>query len=214
MEKYIKTILLELANVNKLILLDLDDTLVEAAEIFIYKQLPSGEEIALSPSEYADEEVEDIDNLDITYDYRDFENPRKVKRSIKKGQPIVANLEIMDELLKKGYDIGILTARGMEDIIFNTLHEWLMIKDNNGELIPIGDRLKRENVIAVNDSKYTELEKYTDYQKKSIMINKLLDQYDEIIFIDDDNKNIKEMHKLKQALNNAKANKLFIMKAK
>jgi len=120
----------------------------------------------------------------------------------------------MDELLKKGYDIGILTARGMEDVIYSTLREWLMIRDKNGELVPIGDNLRRENVIAVNDSKYTELEKYTDYQKKSIMINELLDKYDEVIFVDDDNKNIKEIHKLKQALNKAKANKLFIMKAK
>ena len=201
----------ELANVNKLILLDLDDTLVEAAEIFIYKQLPNGEEIRLTPSEYADEDVE---NTDATYDYRDFNNPKTVKRSIKKGQPIVPNLEIMDELLKKGYDIGILTARGMEDVIYSTLREWLMIRDKNGELTPIGDKLSRENVFAVNDPKYTELEKYTDYQKKSIMINDLLDDYDEIIFIDDDNKNLKEMHKLKQALNTIKANKLFIMKAK
>tara|TARA_R110001583_G_scaffold78667_1_gene213030 strand:+ start:40857 stop:41492 length:636 start_codon:yes stop_codon:yes gene_type:complete len=211
MENHIKSILSELANVNKLILLDLDDTLVEAAEIFIYKQLPNGEEIRLTPSEYADEDVE---NTDATYDYRDFNNPKTVKRSIKKGQPIVPNLEIMDELLKKGYDIGILTARGMEDVIYSTLREWLMIRDKNGELTPIGDKLSRENVFAVNDPKYTELEKYTDYQKKSIMINDLLDDYDEIIFIDDDNKNLKEMHKLKQALNTIKANKLFIMKAK
>ena len=194
MENHIKSILSELANVNKLILLDLDDTLVEAAEIFIYKQLPNGEEIRLTPSEYADEDVE---NTDATYDYRDFNNPKTVKRSI-----------------KKGYDIGILTARGMEDVIYSTLREWLMIRDKNGELTPIGDKLSRENVFAVNDPKYTELEKYTDYQKKSIMINDLLDDYDEIIFIDDDNKNLKEMHKLKQALNTIKANKLFIMKAK
>ena len=197
MENHIKSILSELANVNKLILLDLDDTLVEAAEIFIYKQLPNGEEIRLTPSEYADEDVE---NTDATYDYRDFNNPKTVKRSIKKGQPIVPNLEIMDELLKKGYDIGILTARGMEDVIYSTLREWLMIRDKNGELTPIGDKLSRENVFAVNDPKYTELEKYTDYQKKSIMINDLLDDYDEIIFIDDDNKNLKEMHKLKQGI--------------
>ena len=205
---------MELANVNKLILLDLDDTLVQAAEIFIYKTLPDGEEIALTPSEYADENVSGEENLDVTYDYRDFLNPKKVSGSIKKGQPIVSNLEMMDDLLKKGYDIGILTARGMEDVIYETLRDWLMIRDKSGELIPIGNNLKRENVIAVNDSKYTELEKYTDYQKKSIMINDLLDVYDEIIFVDDDNKNIKEMHKLKQALNKAKANKLFIMKAK
>ena len=211
MDTHIKSILSELANVNKLILLDLDDTLVEAAEIFIYKQLPNGEEIRLTPSEYADEDVEGEDTI---YDYRDFNNPKTVKKSIKKGEPIVPNLEIMDELLKKGYDIGILTARGTEDIIYNTLREWLMIRDTNGELIPIGDKLSRENVFAVNDPKYTELEKYTDYQKKSIVVNGLLDDYDEIIFIDDDNKNLKEMHRLKQALNTLKANKLFIMKAK
>ena len=58
---------MELANVNKLILLDLDDTLVQAAEIFIYKTLPDGEEIALTPAEYADENVSDEENLDVGF---------------------------------------------------------------------------------------------------------------------------------------------------
>ena len=42
----------------------------------------------------------------------------------------------------------------------------------------------------------------------------LLDEFDEVIFLDDDNKNLKAIRQLKANLERSKANKLFIMKAK
>ena len=42
----------------------------------------------------------------------------------------------------------------------------------------------------------------------------LLDEYDEIIFLDDDIKNLKAVKRLKSTLESSKANKLFVMKAK
>jgi hypothetical protein len=208
-----KSLLVELANVNRLVLLDLDDTLVEPAEIFIYRQFPGEEEVALTPSEYAEEEV--TPETQKYYDYRDFMDPDTVQLSIKTGEPIVANLEVMDDFINRGYSVGILTARSEEDIIYNTLREWLMYRNKRGELVPLGDRLSRELVFAINDPKTSsQLRSTSDYNKKAEVIDMLLDEFDEVIFLDDDNKNLKAIRQLKANLERSKANKLFIMKAK
>jgi len=208
-----KSLLVELANVNKLVLLDLDDTLVEPAEIYIYRQFPGEEEVALTPMEYAQEKVTPENQQ--YYDYRDFMDPNTVELSIKTGEPIVANLEVMDDFINRGYSVGILTARSEEDTIHSTLKDWLMYRNKDGELVPLGNRLSRELVFAVNDPKTSsQLRSNSDYTKKAEVIDMLLDEFDEIIFLDDDNKNLKAIRQLKANLERSKANKLFIMKAK
>ena len=206
-------ILKELANLNKLVLLDLDDTVVEASEVYIYRQFPGEEEVALTPAEYRNEKV--TDDTKQYYDYRDFSDPTTSTDSIKKGTPIVPNLNVMDEFINRGYKIGILTARGHEDGIYETLREWLMYRDKEGRLVPIGDRLDRNLVYAINDPKTSsQLTAIADFDKKAEVIDSLLDQYDEIIFLDDDIKNLKAVKRLKSRLEANKANKLFVMKAK
>ncbi len=206
-------ILNEVANLNKLVLLDLDDTVVEADDIYIYRQFPGEEEVALTPAEYRNERV--TDDTKQYYDYRDFADPKSITDSIMGGEPIVTNLSVMDELINRGYQIGILTARGHEDTVYDTLREWLMYRDKNGQLVPIGDRLDRNLVYAVNDAvTASNLTAVADFDKKAEVINGLLDQYDEIIFLDDDIKNLKAVKKLKSTLESNKANKLFVMKAK
>ena len=206
-------ILKELANLNRLVLLDLDDTVVEPEDIYIYRQFPGEEEVALTPAEYRNEKV--TDETKKYYDYRDFADPKSITDSIMGGEPIVANLNVMDEFINRGYKIGILTARGHEDSVYNTLREWLMYRDKDGSLVPIGDKLDRNLVYAVNDvvtaSKLTAI---SDFDKKAEIINGLLDEYDEIIFLDDDIKNLKAVKRLKSTLDSNKANKLFVMKAK
>ena len=72
----------------------------------------------------------------------------------------------MDDYLKLGHQIAILTARSNEQVVFDGLKQWLMYKDRKGNLIPIGDRLNRENVFAVNDTnRMSTLESETDYEK-------------------------------------------------
>jgi len=209
----IKTLLKEGNNTNKLILLDVDDTILKPSQIYIYRKLPSdSSEIKLTPAEYANEDV----TLETKqyYDYRDFLDPLKIKRSIKDAQPIVSNLQIMDELLAKGYQLGILTARSSEAVVYKGLKDWLMYKNKTGELVPIGDYLKRENVYAVNDTiRMKGLKGETDYDKKVEVVKELLDVYDQILFIDDDVKNIKEMRRLKSILPKELKDKLFIKHA-
>ena len=89
-----------------------------------------------------------------------------------------------------------------------------MYKNKEGELIPIGDKLTRENVYAINDSKRVKgLKGVTDYEKKAEVMESLLHVYNEILFIDDDIKNIKEMRKLKARLPKELNSKLFIKHA-
>tara|TARA_R110000787_G_scaffold161479_7_gene274876 strand:+ start:6191 stop:6841 length:651 start_codon:yes stop_codon:yes gene_type:complete len=208
-----KNIISESVNQNRLILLDVDDTILKPSQIYIYRNLPTdSSEVKLTPSDYAHEDVtEENKNY---YDYRDFLDPIKIKRSISQAEPIVSNLEIMDDLLSRGYQLGILTARSSEDVVFKGLKDWLMYKNKEGELIPIGDKLTRENVYAINDSKRVKgLKGVTDYEKKAEVMESLLHVYNEILFIDDDIKNIKEMRKLKARLPKELNSKLFIKHA-
>tara|TARA_R110001583_G_scaffold79358_4_gene214377 strand:- start:2854 stop:3504 length:651 start_codon:yes stop_codon:yes gene_type:complete len=208
-----KHTLSESVNQNRLILLDVDDTILKPSQIYIYRNLPTdSSEVKLTPSEYAHENVtEENKNY---YDYRDFLDPIKIKRSISQAEPIISNLSIMDDLLSRGYQLGILTARSSEDVVFKGLKDWLMYKDKDGKLIPIGDKLNRENVFAVNDTQRVKgLKGETDYDKKAEVMESLLEVYDEILFIDDDIKNIKEMRRLKGRLSRELNNKLFIKHA-
>jgi hypothetical protein len=214
LKEYTNQQLNELAKTNRLILLDVDDTLLKPTGVYIYRNLPSDpQEVALTPYEYGLESV--TPETKKYYDYRDFIDPRKTQMSIEKAEPIVANLSVMDDYLKMGHQIGILTARANEDIVYNGLKNFLTYRDSKGNLVPIGDRLSRDNVYAINDTNRAKtLESETDYGKKAEVVEKLLNRYDEIVFIDDDMKNIKQMKLLKRDLPEYLANKLFVMYAK
>lgn len=214
LREYTSVQLNELAKTNRLILLDVDDTLLKPTGVYIYRNLPSDpQEVVLTPYEYGLEVV--TPETKKYYDYRDFIDPVKTQRSIEKAEPIVANLSVMDDYLKLGHQIGILTARANEDIVFDGLKQFLMYKDSKGNLVPIGDRLARENVYAINDSNRVKtLEAETDYEKKAEVVEKLLNVYDEIVFIDDDMKNVKQMRLLKRDLPPELSKKLFVMHAK
>lgn len=175
---------------NSLLLLDIDDSLVTARNIFIYRKLPTDKtEVKLTPEEYAKDPNSKIKSNKQYYDYRDFRDAGKVANSIKTGLPIVGNLKLMDNYIKNGWKIGILTARGMEEVISNTMKAWLKFKDHKGKLEDIGDKLIRELVFAINDDKKHYIGS-TDFEKKANVMKKLIDQYDRITLVDDDLKNI------------------------
>ncbi|MFW6226432.1 MAG: hypothetical protein ACOC3V_05695 [bacterium] len=187
--KFNKAIMIAEGKGNKLLLLDIDDTIVKAKGIHIYKKTENGE-IALTPDEFAKENV-NSENKHL-YDLRDFRDAEKVSSSIKKGKPVIEVLNYMDDMIKKGYRIGILTARGMEQVIKGTLQSWLMYK-KHGKLRDIGNKLKE--VFAVNDS----VKKYkgaNSFEKKANVMKDLSKRYDKIIFIDDDEKNIQAVNNL------------------
>ena len=182
---------------ESLLLLDIDDTLVKAKNIFIYRRLPTDKgEVKLTPDEYANDPYAKVADNKQYYDYREFRNADKIARSIKTGLPIVKNLKIMDEYIKKGWKIGILTARGMEEVVFKAMKAWLMFRNTKGNLHEIGDRLVRNLVKAINDDD-KHYPGSTDFEKKANVLKQLAKQYDRIVLVDDDPKNINAAKELK-----------------
>ncbi len=179
------------AKIKKLLLLDIDDTIVSARNIYIYKKMPNGREMALTPEEFSKENVNSETNH--LYDFREFRDAELVKNSIHTGEPILHVLQYMDHMITKGYKIGILTARGMEPVIRDTLQSWLMYK-KRGKLRAIGAKLKE--VFAISD----EIKNYdgdTSFARKANVIKSLVKKYHKIIFIDDDMKNIDAVNDLR-----------------
>ena len=186
---------------NSLLLLDLDDTLLTAQNVFVYrtKEHPSGA-AKLTPQQYAKEKV--TASTKGFYDYKDFRTAETVGNSIITGIPIISNLKMMDSYIKNGWKIGILTARGMENVVFKSIKVFLKFKEA-GELKDIGDKLVRELVFAINDDN----KKYkgnTDFTRKKNVMLSLLDKYDRVWLLDDDLKNIKAINDLKTELKNKK----------
>lgn len=186
-----------------LLLLDIDDTLLKAKNNMKIYHKPTGR--ALSPEEYAKES-----NPKSEYDYRDFRDPKKVYESIVNGAPYINNLKVLDDFYNAGADIGILTARGCEDIVYKAIKAFLRVKDKNGKLIkPV---LPRERVHGVNDD-----DKFypgnSDAEKKKNVIRSYYNKYDYITLFDDDVKNIKNALSLKKEDPEAK-NKIRTIDAK
>jgi 2-hydroxy-3-keto-5-methylthiopentenyl-1-phosphate phosphatase len=178
---------------ESLLLLDVDATLVIPDNIFIHKKNPDGTITKLSPAQYAREKVNKENQQNYSFD--EFRDPQKVYNSIKTGIPLIPNLKIVDEYIHRGWKIGILTARGMEEVVFKALKDWLMYKDTRGNLRDIGDKLVRGLVHAINDDRI-KYEGATDYERKVNVIRKLATQYDRIVLLDDDLKNINAVKKL------------------
>jgi len=200
-----------------ILLLDIDDTLVTAQNIFIYRKLPSDKkEVKFTPEQYADENVTDVNKE--YYDYRDFRNSKKIAGSILTGKPIWRNLRVMDHHIAMGWEIGILTARAMGLVIFKALRKWLKYRPVPGKgkidtgivsylkgYKKVGNMLKRQHVHAVADYR----DRYpgtTDFQRKAIVIKKYAKKYDKVKFLDDDQKNI-------DAVNNLKLDNVIAVKA-
>lgn len=176
---------------ESLLLLDIDDTLVIPTNIFIYKKNKDGSETALTPQEYS-KQSEDVGN---EYDFRDFRDPKKIYNSIKTGIPIIPNLRVFDEYVKRGWKIGILTARGMEEVVYKALKDWLLFRNKQGDLQELGPRLVRDLVHAINTQNRGYVGE-TSSERKANVVRKLAKEYDRIVLIDDDLKNIEAIREL------------------
>jgi len=184
---------------GRLFLMDIDDTLITAdIKIWKVKEKVGDEYIELkpqkayTPAQYADLGVTLEDKENDVYDYREFRDKAKTLKSIRNGKPIIPNLKQMDNYINNGWDIGILTARGLEPTISQAMQSWLMYRNSESKLKPIKGKLPRKRVFAIN-SRVKGKPKYeggTDAAKKLGVIEKLAQTYKQINFIDDDLKNL------------------------
>lgn len=178
-----------------LALFDIDDTLLKANNIFIHKKTPDGKITKLTPDEYSKEKVVEERARGVVYSYEEFRDPKKVKESIESGTPIWKNLRIFNDHLKAGWEVGIITARGLEDVIYNSISNWLMFQKEKGLIPSLAKPLARNIVYAISD----EIKKYegaTDFDKKANVVKKAAASYDRVKVIDDDDKNIKAIRGL------------------
>lgn len=171
-------------------LFDVDDTLLKAKGIYIYRKLPTDDkEIALTPQEFAeDKNTRDYNNMKY-YNFRDFEDPEKIYNSIICGTPLIHNLKYVDEFHDKKYEIGILTARRHEEFVYKAICKWLKYKNKDGKFEDI--EIKREYVFAINDKKYSDAG-IPDADKKIFVLKNMSKEFEKIVYIDDDDKNIKK----------------------
>ena len=178
-------------SIKGIIVFDIDDTIlkVNPAQIRIYKTKPGESEIALTTDEFAQDPDAGDPSKKSWFDYRDFRDPVKVYNSIISGTPLIKNLKIMDDYIKAGYDFCFLTARGCEEIVKKALKDFLRFKDDDGALHELGDTFKETFSHAVND----EIKNYpgeSDAIKKGNVLKKLCAEYDKVVFVDDDTKNV------------------------
>lgn len=177
--------------ITGIIVFDIDDTIlrVDSSDISIYKHEPGKQEIALSTDEFArDPDANDPEKRK-WFDYRDFNDPVKVYNSIISGTPLIKNLKIMDDYIQAGYDFCFLTARACEDVVKKAISEFLKFRDEDGALKELGDSFKKTFSHAVND----QIRKYPgrdDAEKKGNVLIKLCKEYDRVVFVDDDKKNV------------------------
>jgi hypothetical protein len=167
----------------KLLLLDIDDTILKAKGVFVYKNV-NGIEVALSPEEFAKETVTPENKW--MYDYRDFVDAEKMSRSIREATPILDVLRFMDHYISKGWLVGVLSARGVEDTVRDSLKGWLMYRKGS-KLRNIGNKLKE--VFAVGD-KIRGYKGENIPERKANVIVDLSQKYDSIIFVDNDQNNV------------------------
>jgi len=178
-------------SVKGLIVFDIDDTIlkVDPSLMGVYKKEPGKQEIRLTTDEFAkDPDAEDPNKRD-WFDYRDFKDPMKVYNSIITGTPLIKNLKIMDNYIQAGYDFCFLTARSCEDVVKKALTDFLKFRDEDGALKELGDSFKKIFSHAVND----DIRNYpgkTDAEKKANVLIKLCKEYDKVVFVDDDKKNV------------------------
>lgn len=191
---------------NSLLLLDIDYTLVQAKNIYIYRKHPDHdtEEVQLTPEEFAKDPLAHDKENKKYYDFREFRDPIKVAESIHTGIPIISNLKIMDSYIKNGWTIGVLTARGLEDVVDSTMRAWLKFRNHEtGRLKSASAKLARELVFAINDDT-KKYEGESDFDRKANVIKDLTNQFDRVWLVDDDKKNIDAVNNMaeKEGLQN------------
>ena len=194
-------------SVKGLIVFDIDDTIlkVDPNIIKIYKRVPGEKVKELTTEDFAkDPDAADPDKRS-WFDLTDFNTPIKVYNSIISGTPLIRNLKIMDDYVRAGYDFCFLTARSCEEVVKRAISDFLKMRSEDGKLKELGDSFKKTFSHAVND----QIKKYpgrTDAEKKANILKKLCKEYDKVVFVDDDTKNV-------HAARNLKISNLKVIKA-
>lgn len=186
----------ELKNGKKgCVVFDIDDCLLQSnpKAIGIWKEEPGKQPIRLSTDEYAKDP--DAATHKEWFSYKEFRDPEKVYNSIVSGTPLLKQLRLLDAHTRANYDIAFLTARGLQDVVDKALRAFLKYRDDKGNLVPIGDKLKSNLSAAINDE-FKAYKGSNDPEKKAEVLKDICSKYDIVKFVDDDKKNIQRSREL------------------
>ena len=174
--KHLKTI--SQKSHNNILFLDIDNTLLIPQNIYIYYE-KDDIKMRYNPEEYAKLNVTNENKK--YYNYRDFRDKSAIRNSIETSIPLYNNLKVIDEFVKNGWHLGILTARGQERLIARITPRWMSDKLKNKY-----PKIERDNVFAVNDE-YKTYNGYTDPEKKLLVLKSCVEsgKYGRVAFIDD-----------------------------
>ena len=190
---------------TSILFLDIDDTLLKAQNIFIYYS-KDGINKSYTPEEYAGLNVQYTDKK--YYDYSDFSNPEIIRNSILTAKPLTENLLDIDEFVSRGFDLGILTARGQEDVIAEIMPNWL-----NNNLKNKFPKICRENIYGTGDliKKYPGI---TDGERKLNVLKQYIEsgKYETIYFMDDNVFTIELIRKYNKSVQKDKQIQLIVAK--
>lgn len=201
-------------NEKGVIVFDIDDTLLHSdpTVMKVYKREPGKPVKELSTEEYAKDPDTDDPEKKSWFDFSMFRDPKMVYKSIVEGTPIIKNLKIMDSYIEAGYHFCFLTARACEDTIKDAIAEFIRKKNpNTGALEKLQDEYKRSLSHAINDDS-KGYEGKSDGERKANVLKKLIKEYDRVVFVDDDEKNIRSAKALRNELK-LERNKFSIIKA-
>ena len=168
---------------DKILIFDLDDTIVVSAAKILVKDIDSGKQYELTPEEFNDykKNPKHILNFD---QFKSLE-------IMKAGKMIDRYFKILTQNYKKGIAIGVITARDDQEMIYN----WFRYH--------LGFHIKKEFIWAVNDPK-SGLSGDIKTRKKEAM-RWFVDQgYIDIQFFDDDKNNIRLIKELDKELRDVK----------
>jgi hypothetical protein len=164
---------------GKICYLDIDDTLLKS-QIYTYINI-NGKIIKLTPEEY--KKYENKYPIEM-FDFSEFDDPEIIKKSIINSTPIYENLRIVNNHINDKWELGILTARGEEEMISQIIEDWLKKNLKREDF-----KIKRDNIYAVGD-KILKYKGITNQEKKLNILKKELKEYTKVKLIDDNKQTI------------------------
>jgi len=184
---------------DKIIVFDIDNTLLTAHDIFIYLRDPENKRDInkLTPEQYdgmTKEQKKNSTKNGETWDFREFRDPNKIYNSIIYGKGKLPVLKMLDRHVKAGWHVGIVTARGAEDSVKQAIRDWLRAKV--GDKLVAVPKLHHENIHAINDDKKREAGIYKGYNKNP-QLERFLSKYKVVKFVDDSHEHLANAKKIK-----------------
>ena len=169
---------------KKILFLDIDDTLLITNYLNLFITI-NGVKKKISTHEYSNLTLTDLKG---SINYEDFDNSEKIKNSFDNCTPLYKNLKIIDDYVKNGWELGVLTARGEENTIRLIMKNWLK------KYLKNDFKLEIKNIYAVGDKNIKYNGKNSSMKKINIL-KKYLIYYNRVCLIDDSDKTINSIKK-------------------